>query len=206
MPKSFSPEERRKIVKAIDGAARFAAACRKHGIDEPTYYAWKNNQEPSNEIDFWSFIDPYLKKVKTSTPEAFEKTFARVPAEARNLIASNWCRVEVENGGFHQFFRNPTGVLAPEAAAGFRALKLPRAAKIVDEAIRFWGKRYPRARDARQKVLARYQGEDQREWDPFFQLNQPFYNATLNYDSVANKYATRAKEQASKPRRRSSTG
>jgi hypothetical protein len=35
------------------------------------------------------------------------------------LFAIRWCDSEVRNGGFHQLFRNPTGILVPEALEGF---------------------------------------------------------------------------------------
>jgi hypothetical protein len=95
------------------------------------------------------------------------------------LFAVLWCDPEVCNGGFHQFFSNPTGILAPEAAAGFRAVGLHECAELLDLAIRQFGEPYPRdqsARDNRLQALER-PGEERRDWDPFYELDDLYYAA-----------------------------
>jgi len=37
----FSEEQIVRILKEIEAGAKVAETCRKHGISEPTYYAWK---------------------------------------------------------------------------------------------------------------------------------------------------------------------
>lgn len=37
----FSEEQIVRILKEIDAGAKVAETCRKHGVSEPTYYAWK---------------------------------------------------------------------------------------------------------------------------------------------------------------------
>lgn len=59
--------------------------------------------------------------------------------EQRHLYTVHWCQAQVCNGGFHQFLANPSGILAPEAAEGFRAIGLPGCAALVDEAVAFFG-------------------------------------------------------------------
>ena len=44
--------------------------------------------------------------------------------------------VEVNNGGFNQYFYNPSGQFAEEAAAGCRAIGAPEMAEIVEGAIK----------------------------------------------------------------------
>ena len=93
------------------------------------------------------------------------------------LLAASWCQSEVCNGGFHQFFQNPTGVLAPEAAAGFDFLDLPSAARIVRRATDMFGARYPREQPERVAALRRLElpGASRKEWDPFSALDREFY-------------------------------
>jgi putative transposase len=38
----FSEEEIVRILKEVEAGAKVGETCRKHGISEPTYYAWKN--------------------------------------------------------------------------------------------------------------------------------------------------------------------
>ena len=37
----FTEEQIVRILKETEAGAKVAEACRKHGISEPTYYAWK---------------------------------------------------------------------------------------------------------------------------------------------------------------------
>jgi hypothetical protein len=96
------------------------------------------------------------------------------------LFAAHWCQSEVCNGGFHQFFKNPSGVLAPEAAAGFQAIGMPKCASVISKAMQFFGTPYPRNQVDRQKALSAIPGESRAEWDPFFKLDDVFYELLDN--------------------------
>jgi hypothetical protein len=72
---------------------------------------------------YWSLIEPVWDEIEIySGPEEFSRTFAGVPRSAGLLFAAHFCQSEVCNGGFNQFFSNSTGVLAPEAIEGFKAI------------------------------------------------------------------------------------
>jgi hypothetical protein len=61
---------------------------------------------------YWTMIEPHWKRVtiyEGATP--FLRDYAHTPEAARNLLSAHWCQSEVCNGGLHQFFINPTGVL-----------------------------------------------------------------------------------------------
>ena len=143
---------------------------------------------------WWQVIDPYWQQVEIySDGSAFLRTFAQVPEPAGFLLAAKWCESEVCNGGFHQFFSNPTGVLAPEAAMGFRAIGMPALADLVEQALAVFGTSYPREQAQRRRFLEGFQGERREEWDPFFTLDDSFY-AAMGDDALsdaADAYAAR---------------
>lgn len=60
---------------------------------------------------------------------------------------------EVSNGGFLQFFDNPTGVLAPEAVQGFHRMGISELATLLDRAMKIVGhNEYPREQEARNLI------------------------------------------------------
>jgi hypothetical protein len=50
-------------------------------------------------------IEPIWDTIEIDSPESFQSTFSRVPAELGLLYAAHFCQSEVCNGGFAQFFR-----------------------------------------------------------------------------------------------------
>ena len=82
--------------------------------------------EQPGEI-YWRAVDPIWHSISIyDGPRVFLRQFGKVPVHLGLLLAAHWCRSEVFNGGFHQFFSNPTGVLAPEAVSGFKAIGLTK--------------------------------------------------------------------------------
>jgi hypothetical protein len=128
----------------------------------------------------WSLIQPHWDAVSIyDGPIAFLQEFGQLPVPARHLFAVWWCDSEVCNGGFHQFFSNPTGVLAPEALEGFRQVGLTECADLAEAAIGQFVEPYPRdgeARDAALQALER-PGEQREQWDPFCDLDDRYYEA-----------------------------
>jgi uncharacterized protein DUF4375 len=152
---------------------------------------------------YWSLVEPFWEKVDIYRgPERFLRSFSRAPTEAGLLLAAHWCRSEVSNGGLHQFFTNPTGVLAPEALEGLTVLRLGRAARVLRDAMAFFGRRYPRVQAVRARKLARLQGDDEAESDPFARLDDKFFSATEGFDDAADRYAAKCKAQANRPLQR----
>jgi hypothetical protein len=128
----------------------------------------------------WRVIEPYWEAVSIyDGPIAFLQGFERLPEPARHLLAVWWCDSEVCNGGFHQFFFNSTGVLAPEALEGFRATGLSEFADFVEAAMGKFEEPYPRDRKTRHAALRAIQlpGEKRKEWDPFYDLDDRYYAA-----------------------------
>jgi hypothetical protein len=125
------------------------------------------------------------KAVKLGDGEPFARTLAELRPEERYLYAVFWCHAEVCNGGFHQFYGNTTGVVAPEAAEGFEALGLHECAALVRDTMRFFGAHFPRERATRLALLKRVQGKPRAVWDPFYSKDDPYY-ALLKGDTLAN--------------------
>lgn len=106
------------------------------------------------ELSYWDVVEPIWKQVSIHKgPETFLTQFNRLPQAVGDLYAAHWLVSEVVNGALPQFFSNSTGVLAPEAVAALKRMGLPKAAKIVEAAMTFFGDEYPRDRAARAELI-----------------------------------------------------
>ena len=145
---------------------------------------------------YWQAVEPIWGVVSIyDGPTVFLEQFGKVTLAQGYLFAAHWCQSEVCNGGFHQFFTNPTGVLAPEAAAGYKALGMPECARVVAEAMAFFVTPYPRGQEMRIAALRQVPGETREEWDPFYELDDRFYplldGENGGFEVAANEYARR---------------
>jgi len=144
---------------------------------------------------YWSLVDPIWEPLNRSWqrgPKAFVRKFRSVNPIAANLYAAHLCQCEVCNGGFHQFFWNSTGILAPEALAAFRAIGMSEWAELLAEAITFFGDTYPREWAERQDRLDEIpRGRRREDWDPFYHLDKRFYEFTDRWEEMANAYSDR---------------
>jgi hypothetical protein len=143
---------------------------------------------------YWALVEPVWKSISIyHGPTVFLQQFRKVPPQVGHLFAAHWCQSEVRNGGFHQFFSNSTGVLAPEALKGFRAIGLQEWAAILEEAMRLLGSPYPREQEYRIRKIPVVRGKKRKEWDPFHTLDDRFYkwlHAEDNrFEGAADKYA-----------------
>jgi hypothetical protein len=111
--------------------------------------------EPLTEL--WPISDTRSECISIyDGPETFLSEFAEVSKAHQVAFAAGWFQGEVFNGGLAQFFANDTGVLAPEAVEACRTVGLPRLAAKLEEAMSWFGARYPRMRSARKQALERY--------------------------------------------------
>jgi hypothetical protein len=145
-------------------------------------------------VDYWTLVEPIWLPLNCSwdNPEKFVRSFRRVRPEAGHLYAAHWCQSEVCNGGFHQFFSNTTGLLAPEALDGFRVIGVREWPEILADAMRHFGTPYPRHRDDRDEFLPVRQRGPREDWDPFYELDNRFYESRDEWEDAANAYASRA--------------
>jgi hypothetical protein len=144
------------------------------------------------ESIYWSLVEPVwepLNRSWESRPEEFSRQLRAVPPAVGHLYAGHWCQSEVCNGGFHQFFHNSTGVLAPEALEGFRAVGLAKCTWALADAMAFFGSTYPRERAERIERLASRRGRRRQEWDPFYKLDGRFYEEAERWADAADNYA-----------------
>ena len=98
----------------------------------------------------WKVIEPMWDVLKT--PDERLQTVA-TPGQ-RALYALHWTISEVSNGGFHQYFYNPTGYLAPEAITGAELLGASDYADVIRRATSiFPSEEALRDLDQRQEIL-----------------------------------------------------
>lgn len=124
-----------------------------------------------------SVVEPFWRVVSIyDGPSEFISQFRALPPKVGHLLAAHLCQSEIRNGGLYQFFSNSTGILAPEALAAFRAIGLDEWAEVLAEAMRAFGKTYPRDRADRLGRPAPRPGNRREDWDPFFTLDERFYS------------------------------
>jgi hypothetical protein len=105
------------------------------------------------------------------------------------LFAAHFCQSEICNGGFHQFFWNSTGILAPEAVEGFREIEQSQIASLVESAMTLIGTPYPRTRDERQGRLSHIPKSTLGALDEkFFVLIE---SEAGGFENAADRYAER---------------
>lgn len=146
--------------------------------------------------DWWKSIVPYAGRVSSDrAPEAFRRQLETIPAAAGHLLAANWCQEEVIEGGFEQFFSSSTGIAAPEAVAGFRAMGLEDAADVLQQAMDALQNPYPRDHGRRNKLLVEKLREH-RNRQPFEELNHKFVELMSSPDSYLGRFEAAANRYA----------
>jgi hypothetical protein len=80
---------------------------------------------------YWDLVNPIFSKIELDSPARYFASIAVVPRPVLLLYASHFSLSEIHNGGLLQFFWNSTGIIAPEAAAGFTSIGMPKLAAIL---------------------------------------------------------------------------
>jgi len=136
-----------------------------------------------SEKSYWNHIKEAGVKVSIyDGVEVFKAGFGEYPSWVGDLLAVHWILSEVSNGGLKQFFWNSTGILAPEAVEGFSQMGLPEVAKVVKEAMAFFGAEYPRDKNRRRELLGDCEGS------PFVAMEERLY--ALSDDGFEKFYET----------------
>jgi Domain of unknown function (DUF4375) len=142
-------------------------------------------------MGYWSIVGPVWGAINIyDGPEVFAQTFGSAPRASRLVFAAHFCQSEICNGGFHQFFGNSSGVLAPEAVEGFREIGQAQVAALIEKAMSLFGSVYPRDRKERQ---ARLTGGVESSLDA---LDETFYSLIDSdgggFAAAADRYAAAA--------------
>lgn len=123
----------------------------------------------------------------------FLKGFASMPFPVQHLFAVIWCDIEVCNGGFDQFYSNSSGIIAPEALLGYRALGFLEMAAILGETLKIFGPEFPRLRTFRNIALKKYRlpGKERDDWDPLHPSDKRYFamRKKLPFDEMLDDYA-----------------
>jgi len=135
---------------------------------------------------YWNQIETAYNKVSIyDGPEIFLRDFKGLRPFIGDLLAAHWILSEFLNGGLLQFFLNPTGVLAPEAVLAFRRMGLFKISDVIQQAMGYFGKQYPRSRDERVSIIARNTGFEPDETIELFKTN-PFEELDDELDMLGN--------------------
>lgn len=140
------------------------------------------------EWSYWDLVDTVWDAINIyEGATVFLESYDRADPAARLLFASHFCQSEVRNGGFWQFFGNSTGVLAPEAADGFREIGQTQVASLVRQAMATFGPTYVRDRTERGGVL------NSLPRDCFAFLDRQFFSLIRSeaggFEAAADNYA-----------------
>ena len=102
----------------------------------------------------WDVIEPMWDELGTPY-EQDDRLQSAATAGQRALYALHWTNSEVCNGGFHQYFANPTGMLTAEAIAGAYLVGAAGYGEAIERAASVFGPSVPPTQDERQGRLAR---------------------------------------------------
>ena len=120
------------------------------------------------------------------TERGFEPRLSDIPKNIQILAAVGYGKSDIENGGFHQFFCNPTGAFAPEMIEWFKNVGLKQSASIMKDATAIFGDTFPRSQNERREFLDQHPADSKGKLDPFKNLNQLFYDSFSDKDKLYN--------------------
>ena len=145
-------------------------------------------------MDYWTLVKPVWDSISIyDGADKFVSDYEAAPEVSRVLFAAHWCQSEICNGGFHQFYSNSTGVLAPEAHDAFLKLGMPKVAELIAQSMSWFDAPFPRDRISRQNVLDAHAEGQPNSPNPFDALDDPFFNALESesggFEAAANAFA-----------------
>src|SRR6218665_1001029 len=145
-------------------------------------------------MDYWNLVKPVWDKISIyDGGDRFVAEYEAAPEVSRVLFAAHWCQSEICNDGFHQFYGNSTGVLAPEAVDAFLKLGMPKTAGLIASSISWFDSPFPRDRLRRQGLLDAHAEANAEAPDPFDGLDDPFFKALESesggFELAANGFA-----------------
>lgn len=113
-------------------------------------------------------------------------------AEERIFYITQTLEMEVNNGGFSQFFYNSSGNFSNEVVSAFHAIGANTTAAICKKALSALGCEIPVDRDEREKMLDELEND---EIDGIFEeCDNAFYDYIDNLNELNHKFAMKNKE------------
>jgi hypothetical protein len=127
--------------------------------------------EPDDaEHVWWDVIAPAFDELKT--PYEHDPRLRSLSPGQRALYALHWTTSEVANGGFHQYLRNPTGMLAEEALGGAELIGSTDVAGVLRALLALFPDGLLMDQQDRSDFVGRF---DQSELDELRQLDERFF-------------------------------
>ena len=121
----------------------------------------------------WASIELVFEAVSIyDGVEILDAGLALATPRQRHFHAFWWTQSEIRNGGFHQYFSNTTGIVAPIALDGLRALGATAAADAVAAACAPFAQQL-QDREHRRAILAELEITVFREYDAAFYAAYP---------------------------------
>jgi uncharacterized protein DUF4375 len=111
----------------------------------------------------------------------------------RKILAVDWLKEEVDNGGFDQYFMNSYGDDAQAALAGLKEIGDTNRASLLEYAIAvFPTSQPPTSQDKRQTIMERIAKQSKPVWD---RCDSEFYALTNNLTDLTIAYAKKKKSE-----------
>lgn len=121
-----------------------------------------------SNTSYWDQIEEAFEAVDIyGSYDVFQQGAANYPPWKIDILAVHWTMSETVNGGLEQFFKNSTGILAPEAVLGFQRIGKPELAAALQKAMALLGEPYPRERQERCQRLTALTGGKAQESEGF---------------------------------------
>ena len=139
--------------------------------EEPLFKRWLKFNETDTFEDGWS-------------DDGYDPSRSKLTRDTQLLFAMNYGKSVIDNGGFFQFFDGSCGVFAPEMLEWCSRNQLDDVAKVLQEAMVYFGPEYPRSTALRHRLLDLIPENGERnEWDPFYELDNRFFAILSNNGS-----------------------
>jgi len=122
--------------------------------------------------------------------DSYERSHEIVSAMSKGfqMMYATWLlEAEVNNGGFHQFFWNHSGLFAKEALEGLKLVGADEHAKLVGKSIAVYESEKPKMDNARRHDTLEAFGESARE-SKFDELDSAFYALKEDLSALRIRY------------------
>lgn len=110
------------------------------------------------------------------TDSGYDPSRFPAPRDVQILAATSYGKLDIENGGFWQFFHNHTGNFAPEMIEWAERAGLEKMAVIIQNASNVLGRDYPRSPEIRQQKMMELDTDHLWDSELFSSFDEPFFD------------------------------